>query len=323
MLKMGIALTVLLAALPGQLPAQSAKAAYPNKPIRLIVPLAPGGGTDIVARALALKLTDNLGQNVVVDNRPGAGGSIGAELAAQAVPDGYTLIMTSASAVIRPLMYRARFDLVRDFAPVSQITTQPYVIVVNPSLPVKSVGELIAYAKSNPGKINYASAGSGSLTHLTGELLKATTGIDMVHVPYKGAGTYFPDLFSGTVHLAFGSIISVQPQIRAKRVRPLAVTSAERAKLVPEVPTVAEAGVRGFAVTQWFGVFAPARTEPPIVERLYREMVNALQQPELAARLAADGAEAVGSSPQQFAAHVKAERSKWAKIIEDTGVRGD
>ena len=323
MVKMGIAFIVLLAALAGQVQAQSSEQAYPSKPIRLIVPLSPGGGTDIVARALALKLTDNLGQNVVVDNRPGAGGSIGAELAAQAVPDGYTLIMTSASAVIRPLMYRARFDLVRDFAPVSQITMQPYVIVVNPSLPVKSVGELIAFAKSNPGKLNYASAGNGSLTHLTGELLKATTGIDMVHVPYKGAGTYFPDLFSGTVHLAFGSIISVQPHIRANRVRPLAVTSAGRAKLVPEVPTAGEAGVRGFAVTQWFGVFAPAHTPRPIVERLNQEIVKVLRQPELAARLAADGAEAVGSSPQQFAAHVKAERDKWAKVIKETGIRAD
>ena len=323
MVKTQIACIVLLAALPGQLLAQSAKEAYPNKPVRLIVPLAPGGGTDIVARGLALKLTENLGQTIVVDNRPGGGGSLGVELAGQAAADGYTLVMTSASAVIHPLMYRARFDLIRDFAPVSQITSQPYVIVVHPSLPVKSVSELTAFAKSNPGKLNYASAGNGSLTHLTGELLKATTAIEMIHIPYKGAGTYFPDLFAGTVHLAFGSIISVQPHIRNKRLRPVAVTSAQRAKLVPEVPTVAESGVQGFAVTQWFGVFAPARTPRPVVERLNREIVKVLQQPEVAARLAADGAEAVGGSPQQFAAHVKAERDKWAKVIKETGIRGD
>lgn len=323
MVKTRIACIALLAALPGPAPAQSSVPAYPVKPIRLIVPLAPGGGTDIVARGLALKLTDSLGQSIVVDNRPGGGGSLGAELAAQAAPDGYTLVMTSASNVIHPMMYRARFDLIRDFAPVSQVTSQPYVIVVHPSVPVKSVSELVAFAKSNPGKLNYASAGNGSLTHLTGELLKASTGIEMVHIPYKGAGTYFPDLFAGTVHLAFGSIISVQPHVRSKRLRPVAVTSAERAKLVPEVPTVAEAGVHGFAVTQWFGIFAPVRTPRPIVERLNQEIVKVLQQPEVAARLAADGAEAVGSSPQQFAAHVKAERDKWAKVIQEKGIRGD
>ena len=296
---------------------------YPTKPIRLIVPLAAGGGMDTVARGIALKLTESLGQTVVVDNRGGGGGSIGAELAARAAPDGYTLIMMSATFVIHPIMYKAQYDPVRDFAPVSQVTTQPYVIVVNPAVPAKSVTELIAYAKSNPGKLNYASSGSGSLIHLTGELFKLAAGIDMVHVPYKGIAAAYPDLIGGHIQLTFASIISALPQVRAQRLRALAVTSSQRAKALPELPTVAESGVPGFAVTQWYGVQAPAGTPRPIVERLNREIVRTLQLAEVAARLAYDGAEAAGSSPQQFAAHIKAERDKWARVIKQAAIHGD
>ena len=296
---------------------------YPTRPVRLIVPLAAGGAMDTVARSIALKLTSSLGQAVVVDNRGGGGGSIGAELAAAAAPDGYTLIMMGSSSVIQPLMYQARYDALRDFAPLSQVTTQPYVIVVNPKLPIQSVRELIDYAKANPDKLNFASAGNGSLIHLMSELFKSVTGTRMVHVPYKGIGAAYPDLLAGNIQLIFASIISAQPHVRAQRIRALAVTGPKRAQSLPELPTVIEAGVKGFVVTQWYGVFAPARTPRMIVERLHGEIVKVLQQPEVTARLAADGAEPVSSTPQQLAEHVKAERDKWAKVIKQTGIKGD
>ncbi len=296
---------------------------YPTRPIRLIVPLAAGGAMDTVARGLGQKLGDSLGQTVVVDNRGGGGGSIGAELAMQAAPDGYTLIMMSATSVIHPLMYKARFDTTRDFAPVSQVTTQPYVIVVNPALPIRSVAELVAYAKSNPDKLNYASSSNGSLIHLTGELFKASTGTQMTHIPYKGIGAAYPDLIAGNIQLTFASIISAFPHIRSQRLRALAVTGATRAKASPELPTVAESGVPGFAVTQWYGVFGPGRTPRAIVDRLHPEIIKALQLPDLISRLTADGAETVGNSPQQLADHVRAEREKWAKVIKQTGIRGE
>lgn len=322
--KPAAAISLLLSALALGLCAAGANSqGYPAKPIRLIVPLAPGGAMDTVARSLSLKLTEALGQTVVVDNRGGGGGSIGAELVARAAPDGYTLLMASASSVIHPIMYKAQYDPVRDFAPVSQVTTQPYVIVVNPAVPAKTVTELVAYAKSNPGKLNYASSGNGSLIHLTGELFKYATGIEMVHVPYKGIGAAYPDLIGGQIQLTFGSIISALPQIRAQRLRALAVTSAQRSKSLPEVPSVAEAGIPGFVVTNWYGVVAPAGTPHNIVERLHREIIKALQLADLVTRLTNDGAEAAGSSPQLFAAHIKAERDKWARVIKQTGIKGD
>jgi tripartite-type tricarboxylate transporter receptor subunit TctC len=296
---------------------------YPSKPIRLIVPLAPAGGMDTIARGIALKLTDSLGQTVVVDNRGGGGGSIGAELVAHAAPDGYTLLMMSATGVIHTIMYKAQYDAVRDFAAVSQVTTQPYVIVVTLSIPPKSVTELVAYAKSNPGKLSYSSSGNGSLIHLTGELFKSVTGIDMVHIPYKGIAASYPDLIAGQIQLTFASIISALPMIRAQRLRALAVTSAQRAKALSELPTVAESGVPGFAVTQWYGVQAPAGTPRPIVERLNREIVRTLQLADVLSRLANDGAEAAGSTPQQFADHIKTEHAKWARIIKQAGIRGE
>jgi tripartite-type tricarboxylate transporter receptor subunit TctC len=303
------------------LPAQAQS--YPARPVRLIVPLAAGGGMDTVARAVSQKLTDQLGQSFVVDNRGGGGGSIGAELAASAPPDGYTLIMMSATSVIHPLMYKSRYDTSRDFAPVSQVTTQPYVIVVNNALPIKSVGELVAYARANPEKLNYASSGNGSLIHLTGELFKIATGTSMTHIPYKGIGAAYPDIISGNIQLTFASIISALPHVRGQRIRALAVTGSRRAKAAADLPTAAEAGVKGFAVSQWYGILAPARTPLPVVERLHAEIVKALPQPEVGARLAADGAEPVGGTPQEFAAHIREERAKWAKVIKQTGIRGD
>ncbi|MEK6592589.1 MAG: tripartite tricarboxylate transporter substrate binding protein [Pseudomonadota bacterium] len=312
---------LMLGALTAQ--AQESKQAYPNRPIRFIVPLAAGGGMDTVTRALALKLSDQIGQSVVVDNRGGGGGSVGADLMLQSAPDGHTIIMMSATAVIHPLMYRSRYELLRDFIPVSQVTTQPYVLVVNPALPVKSVQELVAYAKTNPGKLNYASAGQGSLIHLASELFNIAAGIKTVHVPYKGIGAAYPDVLAGNVQMIFASIVSAQPHIRAQRLRALAVSGATRAKTQPDLPTIAESGVRGYAVTQWYGVFAPAKTPRAVVDRLNKEVVSAAQHPDLARRFASDGAEAVGSSREQFVAHVKAELAKWTRVIKETGIRGD
>jgi tripartite-type tricarboxylate transporter receptor subunit TctC len=316
------ALILLCAALASVLsPAQAQQ--YPTRPVRLIVPLAAGGGMDTVARAVSIKLTDQLGQSVIVDNRGGGGGSIGAELAASAPPDGYTLIMMSATSVIHPLLYKARYDTSRDFAAISQVTSQPYVIVVNNALPIKSVNDLVAYAKANPSKLNFASSGNGSLIHLTGELFKLSTGINLTHIPYKGIGAAYPDLIAGNIQLTFASIISAMPHIRAQRLRALAVTGSKRAKAIAELPTAAELGIKNFNVSQWYGVFAPGKTPRAVVDKVHGEIVKALPQPEVGVRLAADGAEPVGSTPQEFAAHVREEREKWGKVIKQTGIKGE
>lgn len=316
------ALIVLCAALASVLsPAQAQQ--YPTRPIRLIVPLAAGGGMDTIARGVALKLTESLGQTVIVDNRGGGGQSVGAELAMAAAPDGYTLIMSSATGLIRPLLYKSRFDLLRDFAPVSQVSAQPYLLVAHPSLPVKSVADLVAHAKANPGKLNYGSAGQGSIIQLATELLSTLTKIRMVHVPYKGMGAAYPDLIAGHIQVALGSIVSAQPHVQAGRLTGVAVTSPQRAKSSPQIPTVAESGVPGYAVTNWYGVLAPANTPRSIVERLHREIAASLRQPDLAKRFAADGAEAVSSTPKEFAAHIRSENQKWSKVVKDTGIKGD
>ena len=301
----------------------AAAAPYPDRPIRMIVPLAANGAMDTVARGLAIKLSDSLGQTVVVENRGGGGGSVGAELARFAAPDGYTLLMISASSVIHPLMYKAEYNAVRDFAPVTQITSQPYLVVVNPSVPVKTLPELIAYAKANPNKLNYASAGNGSLIHLTGELFKFVTGTEMTHIPYKGIGAAYPDLIGGQVQLTFGSIISALPQVRAGRLRALAVTGPKRAKPLPDVPSAAEAGVKDFVMTQWYGMLVPAKTPQPVIDRLNADIKKALDNPAVLARLTDDGAEAMPGTPQQFRDHLIAERNKWAGVIRQAKIRGD
>ncbi len=296
---------------------------FPSKPIRLIVPLAPGGAMDTVARAVAAKLTENLKQAVVVDNRSGAAGSIGAELTARAAPDGYTLLMASASYVTHALMYRAPYDPVLDFAPITQATFQPYILVVNPTVPAQTPGEFIALARAKPGTLNYASSGSGSFIHLTGELFRAMTKTDLVHIPYKGIGTAYPDLIAGQIQFTFASSISAMPHLKTARLRALAVTSRNRAKILPDLPALSESAVPGFDVTQWYGVLAPRGTPQIIIERLLREFAAVLRQPEIIARLAADGAEPAVSSPAQFGAHIKSERGRWAKVIKDAGIRGE
>lgn len=312
--------TVLLLALIGS---KAIAQAYPSRPIRLIVPQGPGGGLDYIARSVVARLTDILSQAIVVDNRPGAGGDIGIKTAADAIHDGYTLLMVSAVYLVRPSMYKVPYDPFRDFAAVSQVAAAPYLLVVHAPLPAKSVSELIAYAKSNPGKLNYASSGNGGLVHLTGELFKVSSGIDLVHVPYKSFSTVFADLISGQVQLTFPAIPSALPLVRSQRLRALAVTSAQRVKVMPELPTMIESGVTGFEVKQWHGLLAPAGTPRPIVERLSGGIVTVLQQPEVIARLTRDGAEAVGSSPQQFTAKIKTEYEKWARVIKEAGIRGD
>jgi tripartite-type tricarboxylate transporter receptor subunit TctC len=314
----GLPLLVALAAY-----AQETKQAFPAKPIRLILPDAAGGGFDTVARALAVELSEQLGQSVVVDNRGGAGGALGAELAMQAAPDGYTIVMMSATSVIRPLMYPSRYDVLRDFVAVSQATTTSYVLLVHPSLPVKSVAELVAYAKANPARLNYASAGQGSLIHLATELLNTAAGIKTVHVPYKGMGAAYPDLIAGQVQMAFASIVSALPHARTQRLRALAVSGPARAQAQPDLPTVAEAGIKGYEVSQWYAVFLPSRVPPAVVDRLNREVVGALQNVDVARRLAFDGAEPVGGSPQQLRALLVSDLAKWARVIEETGIRGD
>ena len=296
---------------------------YPTRPIRLIVPLAPAGGMDTIARGVAQKLTESLGQSVVVDNRSGGGGVIGVETVSHSTPDGYTLLMMSATGLIYPLMYKAQYNIERDFVPIVQVTTQPYVIVLNPAVPVKSVAELIAYAKANPGKLNFASSGNGSLIHLMTELFKSMTGTQMTHVPYRGIGAAYPDLLGGQIQLIFSSSISSMQLIHAGRLRALAVTGAKRAKALPDLPTVIEAGVPGFIVNQWYGLLAAAGTPRAIVERINLDSNKALQFPEVTARFTSDGAEAAGGTPQQFATHIKSEREKWAKVIKDAGIRGE
>jgi tripartite-type tricarboxylate transporter receptor subunit TctC len=310
---------VALAAASLPAPARS----YPAKPVRLIVPIAPGGGLDSIGRAVGQKLTDQLGQTFVIDNRPGASGAIAVELARLAAPDGYTLLMISATQVIRPLLYKVPYDLERDFGPVTQLSAQSYVLMVNNALPARSVGELIAHARANPGRLNYASVGQGSQIHLMTELFRTRARIQVVHVPYKGIAAAYPDLTAGSIHFVFGGILSALPQIKAQRVRALAVSGAKRMSALPDVPTVAEAGLPGFAVSQWYGLLVPAGAPRAVVEFLNREVNRALQQPDVSGRIAGEGSEAVGSTPQQLAATMRAEREKWAEVIRTSGIRGE
>ena len=307
----------LLSALAG-----AASGQYPAHPVRFIVPSAAGGGTDIIARAISLKLSEALGRQFVVDNRPGAGQMIGIELAAKSPADGYTILMAASTLAINPVMYRqVPYDPIRDFAPITQAATLPNVLVVHPSLPVKSVAELIAYAKAHPGKLNFASAGIGTSPQMSIELLKSMAGIDMVHIPYKGTAPGVVDLLAGQVLVMAPNVLTALPHIKSGKLRALAVTSAKRSEALPDVPTVAEAGVPGYDSTQWYGVLAPAGTPREIVARLHDAVVRALRDPEVGRRLAADGAEAVGSRPEEFAAFIKSEGEKWARVAAAAGIK--
>jgi tripartite-type tricarboxylate transporter receptor subunit TctC len=301
----------------------AAAAEYPTKPIRLIVPFAPGGPNDILARVVGQKFTESWGRQVIIDNRAGGGTIIGSELAARATPDGYTLLMVSTSHAVNPsLVKKLPYDTLRDFAPVIRLTASPNVLVVNPSVPVQSVRELIALAKSMPGKINYASGGTGTATHLAGELLCITAGAKMTHIPYKGATPATVDLLSGAVSWMFGTILPTLPYVKAGRLRSIAVSGAKRSPALPDVPTVAET-LPGFEAASWYGIFAPAQTPREVIAKLNRESARILETSEMREYLLREGAEPVGGTPEEFAAYFKSEIAKWAKVIRDAGIKSE
>jgi len=289
---------------------------YPVKPIRLISPFAPGGGASLVARIIGAEMSEAWGQSVVVDNRGGAGGSIGTEIAARAAPDGYTLVMATASTVvIRPLVDKVPFDPIKDFTPIAFTTTVPLVLVVHPSVAAKSVKEFVAFARQADARLNYASSGEGTISHLAGEMLKSSAGFNMAHVPYKGGGQAIIDIIAGHVQTGFINILEALPQVKANRLRALAVTTSKRSPVMPDVPTVAEAGVAGFEVTQWSGVLGPAGMPREIVAKINSEIDRILAKPQVRDRLAGDGAQAVGGPPQRLGAFIKAEIRKWSAVV--------
>ena len=296
---------------------------YPTKPIRFIVPFAPGGSTDTLARTVGQKLSDALGQQVVVDNRSGGNGNIGMEIVARAAPDGHTIVLGYiANLGIGPSVFaKLPFDPVKDYAPITQLAASPNIFVAHPSVPAKSFKEFIAYAKANPNKINYASAAVASLGHLAGELLNASAGISMQHVPYKGSGQAVIDLLAGQVQVMFSGMSSVMPHLKAGKLRPLAVTGAQRSPAAPEVPTIAESGFPGFEATAWYGVLAPAGTPQRVVIRLHDEIVRVLKMPDVKERLENVGFELVGGTPEAFGAYIKTEIQKWAKVVKASGIK--
>jgi tripartite-type tricarboxylate transporter receptor subunit TctC len=298
---------------------------YPTKPIRIVVPFPAGGATDLFARAAAQKMTEAWGQSVVVDNRPGAGGNIGTELVAKALPDGYTLEMGTVGthAINASLYAKMPYDHVKDFAPIILVAGVPNVLVVHPSVPANSVQELIAYLKANPGKVNFASSGSGTSIHLSGELFKVMAGVQMTHIPYKGSAPALQDLLGGQVQLMFDNLPPSLPQIKAGKLRALGVTSTARAPALPEVPTIAESGLPGFDASSWFGLLAPAGTPPAIVAKINAEIAKWLATPEAKEKLLAAGANAAGGTPDDFARHIAAETAKWAKVVKESGAKVD
>jgi tripartite-type tricarboxylate transporter receptor subunit TctC len=316
-------LSLVLAALAG--PLDAAAQAYPAKPIHFVVPYPAGGPLDTVARLLGAKLAESMKQPVVVDNKAGAGGNIGAEFVARSAPDGYTILMGAvATHAINPTLYASiPYDPVKDFIPITQAASTPNVLVVNPSIPASNVREFIAYAKANPGKLNFGSGSTGSAGHLAGELFDTLAGVKMVHVPYKGAGPAMQDLVAGQIQLMFDNFASSSGQIKAGRVKALAVTTAKRSALAPDLPTIAESGLPGFDINTWFGVFAPAKTPQSVVDRLYTEFTRALAMPDVREAMLKLGAEPVGSKPDEFAAYIKSEAAKYAKLVKASGAKVD
>jgi tripartite-type tricarboxylate transporter receptor subunit TctC len=295
---------------------------YPAKAIRLVVPSSPGGGTDIVGRVLAQKLSGSIGQQVVVENRAGAGTMIGNELVAKSAPDGYTLLMGLSTLAIIPAMYATvRYDALRDFAPISHAVTVPNVLLVHPSVPARSVKELIALAKSGRVEMVAGSAGTGTSPHLSLELFRSMAGIEVVHVPYKGSGQSIVGLLSGEIALMFAAVPTAMPHLKTSRVRALGVTTSKPSEALPEIPTIARAGLPGYEATQWFGVLAPTGTPRPIIDRLHREITSALHASDTKQHLAAEGAEIVASTPEQFGDYLAAETAKWARVIKAAGIK--
>ena len=302
--------------------AHVATAAYPDRPFKLIVPFAPGGGNDTVARLVSERLGSELGQPVIVDNRPGAGGVIGAEAAARAPADGYTLFLGGVgSHAINPNLHKdLSYDPIKDFAPITLVASAPLILVVHPSVPANSVKELVALAKAQPGKLNYASNGNGSSSHLAAVMFASLTGVDMVHVPYKGLSPALTDLLSGQVQLMFSSVVAIVPQVKAGKLRALAVSSKERLSLMPELPTIAESGVTGYESSSWYGILAPAGTPKDVVARLNAALVKVIAQPDVREALAKEGAVPVGNSPEAFGAFIQAEKQRLGNVIRQAKV---
>jgi tripartite-type tricarboxylate transporter receptor subunit TctC len=316
--------TVLLALCATAPSAASAADAYPTRPVRMIVAYPPGGGTDIVGRMMAQKLGETLGQTVVIDNRGGATGNIGTELAARANPDGYTLLMgnVAPNAINVSLFKKLPYDPVKDFAPVSLVAITPNILVVNPAVPVKTVKDLIALAKAKPGVLNFPSAGVGSSSHLAGELLKILARVDMVHVPYKGGGPALIDTISGQMQVMFATMPAAMPHVKSGKVRPVAVTTDKRSQTLPELPTIAET-VKGYEASTWYGLLAPAGTSPAIVTRLHQDVVKILTTPDTREKLVAQGFEPVGNTPAEFGAYIKSEIAKWGRVIREAGIKAE
>jgi tripartite-type tricarboxylate transporter receptor subunit TctC len=297
---------------------------YPGKPIRLILPFAAGGGADTVARIVAQSLADKVGQSVVVDNRPGGGATIGTELGARAIPDGYTLLIASSTSLsVNPVLMKVRYDPAQDFEPITLLGTQPHIVVLHPSVPAKSLREFVVLAKNQPGAFHYSSSGNGGPTHLGCELFKLAAGIDLIHVPYKGQAAGVLSLISGEVQFSIPSAASVMPHVRSGRLRPLAATSSKRLRIAPELTTVAEAGFPGFEVSSWTGLFAPAKTPRAIIIKLQQAVAKVMQQPDVLTRFAADGVDAGGNASEEFTAYVKNDIAKWAKVVKAAGIRVD
>ena len=305
--------------------AGAAEAEFPSRPVRFMIPLAAGGGGDITVRAVSQKLNAAWGQSVVVDNRPGGTGAIALETVARAQPDGYTIIMISGTHTARRATHRGRlpYDLIKDFAPVTQMTQQSYVLVLHPSVAAKSIPELIALAKTKPGGLTYGSAGQGSLQHLSGALLATLTGTNLLHVAYKGGGPALADVLGGQISMVFATPLESVPHIKAGRLRPLAVTSPQRSPAMPDLPSIAETGVAGYEVTNWYGVLAPVAIRKPVLEKLNRSIVAALRTSELTERFQRDGVEPIASTQQQFQKHILAEIAKWERVVTAAGIKAD
>ena len=305
-------------------PACAQAQTYPAKPVKILFGFPAASATDIIARQVGQKLSEKWGQPVVIDNRPGAGGNLGSEIAAQQPADGYTIFFgTVANAISTTYYSKLNYDYLKDFTPITLVATTPLVIVANAAVPYRNVNELIAYAKANPGKITFGSGGVGTSNHLAGEMFKAATGTDMLHVPYKGTPAAYADLMSGQISVMFDNIVAATPLIKSGKLKPIAVTSAKRSTSLPEVPTVAESGVPGFDAVSWIGALVPVGTSKDIVDKIHTDMVAVLRMPEIQEKLAASGAVAVGSTQEEFAAWNRNEIAKWARAIKASGAKGD
>ena len=315
-----LAVGFFLALMTSMLWAQS----WPTKPVRMIIAFPPGGPTDLVSRVLAQKLSEQLGQQVIVDNKPGAGGNIAAELAARAVPDGYTIFYNTSAIVIGPALYgKVNYDTLKDFTPVLLTASVPMVLVVNPQLPARSVKEFLDLAKSRSGALNYSSSGTGTITHLASAMMSTQTGIQTQHIPYKGSAPGLVDLASGQTQFMIDTINTVLPYVRDNRLRGLAVTSAKRSPLLPDLPTLAEAGISGFEAAAWQGIVVPTGTPNEIVQKLNAEVNKALTHPDIRSRLAAQGADILGGTPAEYAAYLRSEMPRWAKAVKDSGAKAE